>query len=160
MKENVFVTKSRLWLLCLWGFFLILNISILVYMYYWPKIEIEDLEFGLNKLSKIYGPYLSIILAYFFGGTNRKKTDLFITFNDNARTIFWVAFAFSGLWNFFILVLTSRILFKVDYTVQEAFTSADYIVDYFPWLVSFSLGYYFINNNDSEKAGKNNDSEM
>lgn len=129
-------SKIQYLLFWIWISFFILNLLVLLNLFYMDYIEWIDLKTSLKALNKIFAPYMGLIILYFFAKEGGKIT---LPRNRYSATI---AILGSFIWNLLISSFLLPLLFGRG-TLEDSLEMITNVSALFSWLVAGALGYYF-----------------
>jgi hypothetical protein len=122
-----------------WFACFVLNLLILLWLYFGDWILQDNFRTGLSQLSSLYAPYLGAILTFYF--SSRAKTS---PVGATAGTAFVLAAIGSGVLNAVTLILMGRVLFFWG-TIEETIRDIVFFGSTLSWLVAPAMGFYFAN---------------
>lgn len=122
--------NERKVLLGVWlGFFLV-NVGQVFFYFFKGWIEMDNFKAAMAQLSAVYGPYLGVMMLYYWG---KAKKGVVV----KAGFSFWLAVVGSLIWNGVVF------LFIYLQSIEDAVENVRDIGGLLAWLVAGAIGYYF-----------------
>lgn len=139
--------KERNWLTIVWFGFLILNCSIIFYLYLTGWIEDDNYVGSLKEINTLYAPYLGAMTTYFWS-RSRQSSDATSTVGSSFITLAMIG---SLIWNGMILALMLGVVFELN-SIEAALRMINSLANIFSWLVAGAMGYYFSSASSENRA--------
>ncbi len=123
---------ARKALLVIWLSFFVLNLAVVLFLYFDAWIEGDNFKVAMQQLNASYAPYLGVILLYYWGSAGSAPS-------VRTGVPLGLALVCSVLWNALLLV------FLLARPIEEAVDNIKDVGVWFSWLVAGAIGYYFAN---------------
>lgn len=133
-------STARMFLLIIWFFFFVSNLSFIIYLYFDHWIEKDNFQEAMKQLNTVYAPYLGAITLFYWGITGKRKKDE----ANKVGTAFTLAVFCSIMWNGIITFFVFPLVLQ-NGTIEESIENLQYIGGLLSWLVAGAIGYYFAN---------------
>ena len=137
MRIRISMSTARRVLVITWFSFLLLDVSLIFYLYFDGWIEEDSFRAALQQLNASYAPYVGAITLYYWASVRKDHRQ-----TGQAGTAFTLAWLSSVLWNGVLVAFLLPLLFQSG-TIENSVEQIRYIGSMFSWLVAGAIGYYF-----------------
>lgn len=137
------MTLARHSILTIWLAFLLVDLGLILYLYFDDWIEDDTLWLSLSQLNTVYVTYLGVMIAFYFAGHNNVHS-----LNRRALATLVVAIIASLSWNsivtsFIVKAFVLRGNRTTMYGLEDSVKQISKIGPLLSWLVAPCIGYYF-----------------
>ena len=122
-----------------WFACFLLNLLILLWLYFGGWILQDNFRAGLTQLSSLFAPYLGAMFAFYISSRSKHSPA-----GAKAGITFALAAIGSGVWNIMALMLMARVLFLWS-TIEQTVRDMVFFSSTLSWLVAPAMGFYFAN---------------
>jgi hypothetical protein len=129
-------TRLKLFLVWISGY--AISFGMLLVLFFRDDISLEDLRADATRLTGIFAPYLTSIIAFWFA-KGAASDDL-----EAERRPFQIAVICSAFYNFVMIIVLSSVLFrKGEDLVKNTLTAQADLATILSFLVGPAIGFFF-----------------
>lgn len=130
---------ARKKLIILWFGFFVINILLILFLYFDKWILKDNFSMAFKVLNQLYAPFIGAITLFYWTKSKKKKQQVI-----EAGIPYILAFICSLIWNALIFLFILILVFKSG-TIEASFQNIKEIGGMLSWLVGSAIGYYFAN---------------